>query len=87
MATAPPGSFEQDELFRHIAGEPAPSAAERRRRGLVARLACVLQEMREKFPGNTALVDEAMGWRSQPDFEHLLDVWEAGDHPALRARA
>ncbi len=52
----------------------------------MSRLACVLQEIGEKFPGNGALVDEAMGWRSRPDFEQRLDEWEAGDHPALLVR-
>ena len=85
MITAIHGDIEQD-LLRHIAGQPIPSAEEQQRRALVSRLACVLQEIAEKFPGNTALVDEAMGWRSRPDFEQRLDEWEAGDHPALLVR-
>jgi hypothetical protein len=84
MTTALPADLEQDDLLRHIASQPIPSAEEQKRRALVSRLACVLQEISEKFPGNTALVDAAMSWRSRPDFEQHLDEWEAGDHPALR---
>jgi hypothetical protein len=60
MSTAIPPDLEHDDLLRHIASQPIPSAEEQKRRALVSRLACVLQEIGEKFPGNTALVDEAL---------------------------
>lgn len=60
---------------------PLPSEAERKRSNLVMRLACALDDMAERFP-DEPLLAEAPGWKDRPDFEQLLDAWEAGRHPA-----
>jgi hypothetical protein len=73
------------ELERFIDALPLPTAAERAREALIARLACALEDMSETLPADHRVRREAMGWRDRPDLEQLLEVWEAGRYAARRA--
>lgn len=64
---------------------PLPTEADRKRESLIGRLACALEDMSEALPADHPVRREALGWKDREDFEHLLDVWEAGRYAGSRA--
>lgn len=64
---------------------PEPDEAQRRRSGLICRLAAVLEDMGDRGV-DPKLGEEAMGWRLREDFETLLEAWEGGRHPGQPPR-
>jgi hypothetical protein len=75
MATATPLRFPES---------PPQTADERRRSALLCRLAGVLEDMSARKLGPAELGEDPIAWSRRDDLEHLLEVWEAGEHPAQR---
>jgi hypothetical protein len=73
LATARKDSDATLDLMRSIDALPLPTEDERRRADLITRLACALEEMAET---NDPLLDQALGWKNQPDLAQRLDAWE-----------
>ena len=73
------------QLENLIEAMPFPTEADRKRDALIGRLARALEDMSETLPPDHPVRLEAVDWKDREDFEHLLDVWEAGRYAARRA--
>jgi hypothetical protein len=68
-------------IIRDTLEMPPPPPEQQTRSRNICRLAAVLADMTEREIGPEELGEDAIAWKDRPDFEQLLDAWEAGQHP------